>query len=217
MNRRQSSFRGLSVRGKLVRRWLRRSLAGRLWQKIVYAWKRLRRWWSIYSLRFSWARFVGGVSSLTCVLGLASLNFWLVSRFLFVSVQVQGSSMYPTLLNSNVYWLDKFAYVIRDPKPGDIVAIKDPTDEGFDVKRIIAVPDQSIYISHGKVYINNKLYWEPYLPQKEPTFAYEKSEDEFFCLAPDQYFVMGDNRGNSCDSRSFGPIRRDAILGRLVQ
>jgi signal peptidase I len=125
--------------------------------------------------------------------------------------------MYPTLLNADFYWLNKFAYVVGEPHRGDIVAIKDPSGHGFDVKRIIATPAQSIYISHGKVYVNGQILREPYLPAKLPTFAYEKSEDEFYCLAPGQYFVMGDNRGNSCDSRSFGPIKRDAILGRVIR
>jgi signal peptidase I len=125
--------------------------------------------------------------------------------------------MYPTLINGNFYWLDRLAYEIRKPQPGDIVALKDPSGHGFDVKRVIAVPTQSIFISHGNVFVDGRLLKEPYLPQKMHTFAYAESEDEYFCLARDQFFVMGDNRGNSCDSRSFGPITASLILGKVLR
>lgn len=179
---------------------------------------RLLRWWSIYQLRFSWARFFAEIGSFVILLCLAVLSFLLIRGFIFESVQVLGPSMYPTLLNENYYWVDKFAYEFHDPRPGDIVALKDPSGRGFDVKRIIATPGQSIYIRKGKVYVNGKLFREPYLPLKERTFAYDyDSGDEFSCLAPNTFFVMGDNRGNSCDSRTFGPISRDAILGKIIQ
>ncbi|HTR43377.1 MAG TPA: signal peptidase I [Pseudomonadales bacterium] len=202
-------FSLLAVRLK----WMRRQQ----WRRFKKFCQPVVRWVSINSLRYSWGRLMGDMGSVTWLLCLAMLSFLFISHFVFESVQVQGSSMYPTLFNSNFYWLNKFAYVIGQPHRGDIVAIKDPSGHGFDVKRIIATPDQSIYISNGKVYVDGQVLQEPYLPLKMRTFAYEKSEDEFYCLAPDQYFVMGDNRGNSCDSRSFGPIKRNAILGRVIR
>jgi signal peptidase I len=203
----------MSVRVKWMARPFRRSITN-----LANAPARMRRWWSIYSLRLSWRGFFVECGSIVCLLALSALSFLFVTHFIFQSVQVQGPSMYPTLINGNFYWLDRLAYEIRKPQPGDIVAIKDPSGHGFDVKRIIAVPTQSIFISHGKVYVNGGLVKEPYLPQKMPTFAYDVgSEDEFFCLARDQFFVMGDNRGNSCDSRSFGPIGRSLILGKVLR
>jgi len=188
------------------------------WRGLRKAWHPVGRWFSIYSLRFSWSRLLGDFGSFIWILCLSVLSFLLVSHYLFESVQVQGFSMYPTLFNANYYWVNKFAYVVGQPHRGDIVALKDPSGHGFDVKRIIATPDESVFISNGKVYIDGELLREPYLPLKVLTFAYDnKYEDEFWCLAPDEYFVMGDNRGNSCDSRSFGAIKRDAILGRLVR
>ncbi|MGH8024569.1 MAG: signal peptidase I [Limisphaerales bacterium] len=178
--------------------------------------ERLRRWWKIYSLRLSWSAFFAGCGNIICLLGLGALSFLFVTHFIFESVQVQGQSMCPTLINGDFYWLDRLAYEIRKPKPGDIVALKDPSGQGFDVKRIIAVPTQSIFITHGKVYVNGRLLKERYLPQKLETFAYGETEDEFYCLGRNQFFVMGDNRGNSCDSRSFGPIPRGLILGKVL-
>ena len=189
----------------------------RQWRGVRKAWRPIGLRLSLYRLRYSWSRLLGDFGSVTWMLCLAMLSFLLVSHYVFESVQVQGPSMYPTLINTDVYWINKFVYVIGRPHRGDIVAIKDPSGHGFDVKRIIATPDESVYISNGKVFVDGRLLREPYLPLKMSTFAYDnKYEDEFWCLAPDEYFVMGDNRGNSCDSRSFGAIKRGAILGRVV-
>ena len=186
-------------------------------QRTEQAWYRLIRWWSIYQLRFSWSKFFGEFGNVAAMACLAALSFLLVSHFVFESVQVQGNSMYPTLLNTGFYWLDRFSYEVKDPRRGDIIALKDPSGNGFDVKRIIAIPDQSIFIDNGKVYVDGQLLREPYLPLKMRTFAYGKQADKFVCLGPDQYYVMGDNRGNSCDSRIFGPIARTNILGKVIQ
>lgn len=205
----RSIFSSLAVRSK----WMRR----RQWRGLRQAWRPIGLWLTLYRLRYSWSRLAGDFGSVTWMLCLAALSFLLISHFVLEQVQVQGPSMYPTLINTDYYWLNRFAYVIGQPRRGDIVAIKDPSGHGFDVKRIIATPDESIYLNNGKVFVDGQPLREPYLPVKMLTFAYDfKHEDEFWCLAPDEYFVMGDNRGNSTDSRSFGAIKRAAILGRVV-
>jgi signal peptidase I len=213
MRRRKSILTHIPVRVKWTARRVRRSKA----LDLANAPAHLRRWWSIYSLRLSWGGFFAQCASIVCLLCLSALSFLLISHFIFQSVQVQGPSMYPTLINGNFYWLDRLAYEIRKPQPGDIVALKDPSGHGFDVKRVIAIPTQSIFISHGNVYVDGRKLMESYLPQKMHTFAYAESEDEFFCLARNQFFVMGDNRGDSCDSRSFGPIASSLILGKVLR
>jgi signal peptidase I len=106
---------------------------------------------------------------------------------------------------------------VREPQPEDIVAIKDPKDNTPEVKRIIATPGQSIYLKNGSVFVDGKLLREPYLPAKTPTYAFEKSEGEFICIGKDQFFVMGDNRIISIDSRIFGTVPRQNILGKVVE
>ena len=124
--------------------------------------------------------------------------------------------MSPTLQNSGCYWLNRYAYFKSEPRPSDIVALKDPQDNTLVVKRIIALPGQSVYLNHGKVYMDSQPLAEPYLPDKTLTFAYEKNESEFFVIGKDEYFVLGDNRDNSTDSRIFGPVPRQNILGKVV-
>ncbi|HUA65988.1 MAG TPA: signal peptidase I [Alphaproteobacteria bacterium] len=213
MRRRKSISTGLSLRAKWMARRIRRLRP----PSPASVPARLRRWWNIYSLRLSWAGFFAQCGNILFLLALSALSFLFVTHFIFQSVQVQGPSMYPTLINGDFYWLDRLAYEIRKPQSGDIVALRDPSGHGFDVKRIIAIPTDSVYIKGGKVYINGKLLQEPYLPAKMRTFAYADQPDELFCLARDQFFVMGDNRGNSCDSRSFGAIPRELILGKVLR
>jgi signal peptidase I len=168
-----------------------------------------------FGLWFTWSWLLRQCWAVLVLAVLGMLSYSLISHFLFQSVQVDGQSMYPSLKNSGHYWLNRFAYVVSDPKPQEIVALKSPGDNTLVVKRIIGLPGQSIYLHQGKVYLDGKLLNEPYLLTGTPTYAYEKSEDEFICIGNGEYFVMGDNRNNSTDSRTFGTVPRDRILGRV--
>jgi signal peptidase I len=182
-------------------------------QKFFY----LRHFWADFRLRLSWSWFFKQLCSFALIFILAVGSYNFVSHFLFQSVRVLGLSMSPTLANGGSYWLNRAAYLNRAPTRDDIVAIKDPRDGVLIVKRVIALPGESIYLRNGKVYVNKQLVNESYLLPRTRTFAYEYDENEFFCCGKDQYFVLGDNRGNSTDSRVFGPVPRADILGKVME
>ena len=144
------------------------------------------------------------------------LSYVLISRFVVQSVQVVGDSMYPTLINSGHYWLDRYSYLLGTPRQDDIVAVRDPQDNTLLVKRIIAIPGQSVLLKNGKVYVNGRLLQEPYLLPGTPTYAYDRNGNVFISYG-NKYFILGDNRQNSMDSRVFGAVPRNDILGKVVE
>lgn len=132
-----------------------------------------------------------------------------IHLFLAQATIVYGRSMEPNLLERQRLIIDKFTYNFRAPHRNDIVVIKRPEMDELLVKRIIGLPMEKVEIRDGYVYINDVRLPEPFphdqYPQNIPSHT----------LGPVQYFVLGDNRGNSNDSRSFGPIFREDIVGRV--
>ena len=125
--------------------------------------------------------------------------------------------MVPTLCDSQRYLLNRWIYCVHAPQRSDIVVLRDPSDNGFAVKRIIAAPGDSIYLSNGNVYLNGCKLNEPYLAPGTPTFTDSTERDQLIRCGRDQYFVLGDNRPNSIDSRTYGPVPRGNILGPLIR
>ena len=134
--------------------------------------------------------------------------------FAVQAVHVEGLSMFATLDDNDYLIANKIDYRLHAPQRGDIIILRPPTDNSRDfIKRIIALPGERLLISGGFVYINGHKLDEPYLPEEWVTLNNLYGPDGTV-VPPNEYFVMGDNRNRSQDSRTFGFIGRDRIDGR---
>src|SRR5216683_6568273 len=137
--------------------------------------------------------------------------------FAVQTVHVEGLSMFATLDDNDCLIADKIAYRLHAPQRGDIIILRPPTDDSKDfIKRVIALPGERLLIRDAVVYINGHRLIEPYLPEAWSVNASwnPSNNPSGELIPPNQYFVMGDNRNRSQDSRIFGPIGRDRIDGR---
>jgi len=148
-------------------------------------------------------------------LGLTS--YYVISNYFVQSVRVVGSSMIPTLHDADHYLLNRWVYHFRSPSRQDIVVIRDPSAKCFSVKRIIGVGGDSVFLKDGAVYVNGAKLDEPYLLNGMPTYACGKVQEQLIMCGKDQFFLLGDNRMNSADSRVYGPVPRQNVLGMIVR
>lgn len=136
--------------------------------------------------------------------------------FAVQAVHVEGLSMYATLDDNDYLIANKIDYRLHPPQRGDIIILRPPTDNSKDfIKRVIALPGEKLLIRDGVVYINGRKLDEPYLPEAWTTLNnWPPNGADGMVIPPNEYFVMGDNRNRSQDSRIFGPIGRDRIDGK---
>lgn len=137
--------------------------------------------------------------------------------FAVQAVHVEGLSMYATLDDNDYLIANKIDYRLHSPQRGDIIILRPPSDNSKDfIKRVIALPGEKLLIRDSVVYINGHRLDEPYLPEAWTTLNNPApwSQGDGVVIPPNEYFVMGDNRNRSQDSRIFGPIDRDRIDGR---
>lgn len=136
---------------------------------------------------------------------------FLIITFLYQPVRVEGTSMMPELQDQERLFINKFEYHFEPIHRGDVVVFHYPRDPVKSyIKRVIAVPGDDLRIDDGQVYVNGKAMAEPYVPVR---FRDERSYPDTV-LSTNQYFVMGDHRLISSDSRDFGPVQRDLIYGK---
>jgi signal peptidase I len=147
---------------------------------------------------------------------LTGLTVFLIRYFVFQPFLVSGASMEPSFHQNNYLLIDELSYKIRDPQRGEVVILKSPQNPSgpYLIKRVIGLPNEIIKIKDGKVIIikdgKEEILKEPYLPPQTNT-----SGNITVLLKEDEYFVLGDNRENSLDSRSFGPVPRKNIIGKV--
>lgn len=145
------------------------------------------------------------------IFAIAYLIAYALQNFVFGNFQIQQHSMEPTLHENERVLINRVLYYFKGPDRGDIVILLDPIGHQSDfVKRVIALPGEQLEIRRGVTYINYRALHESYV-------APDSSRDNVgpIRMADDQYFVMGDNRARSSDSRRFGPIPRKNILGKV--
>src|SRR5205823_5070948 len=144
-----------------------------------------------------------------------ALVLYVVIQYAVQTVHVLGSSMYATLHDNDLLVASKISYKLHQPQRGDIIVFKPPDEASRDfIKRIIALPGERVHIANSVVYINGRVLHEPYLPEPWIVNSNWPASGQDQLIPPNQYFVLGDNRNHSSDSRSFGPVDLDAILGK---
>lgn len=130
----------------------------------------------------------------------------LVKKFVFSPIQVSGDSMYSTLHDNDIMFLNKIGYRINGLKRFDIVVIRH--EDKYLIKRVIGLPNEEIEVKDNKLYINGKYTEQPFLAATVFTGDFHET------IPDDCYFVMGDNREISLDSRMLGCFNKDKIEGK---
>jgi signal peptidase I len=155
----------------------------------------------------------GGMSSwLRDVVVSVSVSAFIII-FLYQPVRVEGTSMLPVLEDQDRLFINKMAYRVGEIHRGDVVVFLYPHDhEKSYIKRVIALPGDDLRIDHGQVFVNGSRVEEKYVPKR---FADDRSQPEMTVPAH-EYFVMGDHRSISSDSRDFGPVERELIYGKAA-
>ena len=133
--------------------------------------------------------------------------------FLYQPVRVEGTSMLPVLEDQDRLFINKFAYRFEDIHRGDVVVFLYPQDHSKSyIKRVIALPGDELRIDHGTVSVNGVVLAENYVPVK---YEDDRSQPEMI-IPKGEFFVMGDHRSISSDSRDFGPVPRPLIYGKAA-
>ena len=144
--------------------------------------------------------------------------FVVVYLFLVKPHEVKGSSMEPNFQNNDYILTDKISYKINEPSRGDVVIFKSPKNPEVDyIKRVIGLPGERVKVQNGSVFINDKKLEEPYLKDRTLLFPGSYLQEGVEITVPvNEYFVFGDNRPHSSDSREFGPIPISSIIGKAL-
>jgi signal peptidase I len=172
--------------------------------------------------RRRWRR---ALAEVTVTILVAVLLASLVRTFAFQTFWIPSSSMVPTLGVYDRILVQKAFFTWSDAREGDIVVFSQPPldhcggAQGGDlVKRVIALPGQTIYSSGNDIYVDGRPLAEPYLPRDDPLGRPipDASSQHPYRVPPGDFYVLGDNRAISCDSRYWGPITGSSIVGKVV-
>ena len=144
-----------------------------------------------------------------------TLLMFLILRFAVQNFRIDGPSMEPSLHNSEYILVDKAAYLFHEPERGDVIVFAYPLDPQLDyVKRVIAIPGDIISVAGTRVTVDGTTLNEPYVNKNDPGNPFPPIYNRV--VGPNEYFVMGDNRGDSSDSRQWGFVPRQNIIGKAA-
>src|SRR5271170_1938638 len=169
--------------------------------------------------RRRWRR---GLAETVITLLVAALLSVLLRAYAFEVFSIPSASMVPTLDVYDRILVQKAFFNARDVREGDIVVFTHPPldrcpgPDGDLVKRVIALPGQTIYSAGNSIYIDGHLLAEPYLPAYDPLGPPIASSQHPYRVPPGEFYVLGDNRSDSCDSRYWGPIQGSTIVGKAI-
>jgi len=142
------------------------------------------------------------------------LLVFMISRLTIGNYSILGQSMEPNYHENQRLLVDKVLPLLFGYNRGDVVIVRSPIQDIELIKRLIGKPGDTIELRDNRVYVNGTALDEPYLPPNALSNAYYDTDR--WTLGTDQYFIMGDNRSFSQDSRAFGPVPADHIIGRAV-
>lgn len=143
--------------------------------------------------------------------------FFFVYLLIMRPHKIKGQSMQPNFPDAEYLLTEKVSYYLKKPVRGDVVVFTPPppNEEDEYIKRVIGLPGETVMVQEGRVFINGELLVEPYLDESVYTFDEGFLGEGIEFTVPDgKYFLMGDNREHSSDSRAFGPIELKKISGR---
>jgi signal peptidase I len=143
------------------------------------------------------------------------LAYLILSRWVFLYCEVEGDSMRPALENGDRRLAHRWLYLLHEPQRGDVVALRVPGYADLSVKRIIALPGETVSFEAGHIFIDGRELHEAYLSRRLETVGGVLS-NHTYQVAAGCYFVLGDNREVSADSRHFGAVPRENLLGRIL-
>lgn len=157
-------------------------------------------------------------------------KFWELVRFTLIAVIiilpirifiaqpfiVSGSSMYPTFTNGQYLIVDEISYRIKEPQRNDVIVFRYPNDtKKFFIKRIIGLPNETVKINGNEVTIENKEHPDGFKLDQSYVKNFSYNNVTNFQLKNNEYFVLGDNRSSSSDSRYWGAVNKDLVIGKV--
>jgi signal peptidase I len=145
---------------------------------------------------------------------LSCCSYLFFSRMVVTAVEVKGASMAPTLSSGDRFLLNRFAYLHREPQRGELVVLKDPETGELIVKRIVGLPCETVLMQNDVPYVNGHRLYEPY--ERGSLRTNHVPFSKAMVVPRDHYYVLGDNRSRSLDSRAFGTVPRESILGVIT-